>query len=347
MSSLSWSARAAVVPLLALVIAGCSSASGGDGDSTNASCFDGQKVDFGVPYEAGGGYDQYARLLAPYLEDELGATIAVRNEPGAGGLVSLAANDSSNPEKPRLQIMEGFSTVGAQLGGAEGAQYDLREWPWVGRIAAEPEIVFTAADSEYETWDDVLAEEDTMEFGSAGPGGSDFIQGTMLRDAFDLPIELTSGFQGTTDIVAAMLRGEVALTESSLGTALPLIEDGSVRPLLVVAAEPAEELPDVPTPADYADEMTDRGADAIDGIIAMIEVGRAVATTPGISDACLTEAREAFDAAVADPEFLKQSDDAGRPVLALSGSDLADVVNEVFDNADSSGLAATLTKIYQ
>jgi tripartite-type tricarboxylate transporter receptor subunit TctC len=348
MPSVSRSGCAAVISMVAIVLAGCSSANGGDNDSAAAGgCFEGRQIDFGVPYAAGAGYDQYARLLSPYMEDELGATIVVRNEPGAGGLVSLAANQNGDPKKPRLQIMEGFSTVGAQIGQADGVQYDVTKWPWVGRLVAEPEIVFTGSDSAFKTWDDVLAAKDRVRFGSTGPGASDFIQGTVLRDAFKAPIDLKTGFEGTSDISAAMLRGDVDLTESSLGTALPMIKDGSVRPLLTVAAKRSEELPDVPTPSDYTDKMTNDGAAAMNGIIAMIEVGRAVATTPGIPDGCLEELRGAFDAAVANPQFLAQAKDAGRPVQPLSGSELANVVDGVFKNADGGNLANILTHIYQ
>jgi tripartite-type tricarboxylate transporter receptor subunit TctC len=337
----------AAVALLGLVTAGCSDGGAeASGGSSSEGCFAGERLDFGVPYEAGGGYDQYARLVAPFLEDELDATIVVRNEPGAGGLLSLNTNASGSGDEPRLQILEGFSSVGAQIGGGEGVQYDLTEWPLVGRLIAEPEVVFTGADSGLESWDDVLAATEPLKFGSAGPGGSDYIQGTILQQAFGVPIELTPGFQGTTDIVAALLRGDVELTESSMGTALPLIEDGSVRPLLVVAAEPAEELPDVPLPSDYADDLDEDGAAALSGITSMIEVGRAVATTPGIDESCLTELQDGFTAVMENEEFVSKAEEAGRPVDPLSGSELTEVVESVFRDAEGTVLEEILTEIY-
>lgn len=347
MSLVSRSSRlGAAIPLLVLALTACSDDGGDSGDAEAQSCFSGERVDFGVPYEPGGGYDQYARILAPFLEEELDATIVVRNEPGAGGLLSVNTNESTDPSEPRLQILEGFSTAGAQIGEGEGVQYDLLTWPWVGRLAAEPEVVFTSVDSPYETWEDVLEADEPLKFGSAGPGGSDFIQGTVLADAFDAPFELTTGFQGTTDIIAGLLRGDVDITESSLGTALPLIEDGSVRPLLVVAAESAEQLSDVPTPDDFADLLDDEGAAAVEGIISLIEVGRPVATTPGIDEACLTELREAFDAVMANDEYLDTSEEAGRPVEPLSGAELTEVVQGVFEGAEGGVLESTLQDIY-
>ena len=75
--------RTLTTAAVAALLAACGS-SAGSGEP--AGPFSGQDVDLVVPYEPGGGYDAYARALAPYLEKCLDATIVVRNEPGAGGL---------------------------------------------------------------------------------------------------------------------------------------------------------------------------------------------------------------------------------------------------------------------
>jgi len=49
--------------------------------------FQGETVELVVPYDPGGGYDTNARMVAPYLQQYLGATVIVTNEPGAGSLL--------------------------------------------------------------------------------------------------------------------------------------------------------------------------------------------------------------------------------------------------------------------
>ena len=39
-----------------------------------------------VPYDPGGGYDEYSRILAPYLEKYTGARVDIVNMPGSGGM---------------------------------------------------------------------------------------------------------------------------------------------------------------------------------------------------------------------------------------------------------------------
>ena len=48
----------------------------------------GQTVHFIVGYSAGGGYDTYARMLAPFFEKHTGATVVVENKPGGGGMTA-------------------------------------------------------------------------------------------------------------------------------------------------------------------------------------------------------------------------------------------------------------------
>ncbi len=49
----------------------------------------GKTVHFIVGYSPGGGYDTYARMLAPFFEKHTGATVVVENKPGGGGMTAL------------------------------------------------------------------------------------------------------------------------------------------------------------------------------------------------------------------------------------------------------------------
>jgi tripartite-type tricarboxylate transporter receptor subunit TctC len=54
-----------------------------------AAFFKGKTVRMVVGYGAGGGFDLYARMIAPYLAKNLGAQVVVENQPGAGGITAL------------------------------------------------------------------------------------------------------------------------------------------------------------------------------------------------------------------------------------------------------------------
>src|SRR3546814_18963356 len=57
---------------------------------TAAEFYQGKVVKLVVGYGPGGGYDLYARMLAPHLERSLGATVVVENRTGGGGLVVIS-----------------------------------------------------------------------------------------------------------------------------------------------------------------------------------------------------------------------------------------------------------------
>ena len=52
---------------------------------------------FVVGFGTGGGFDAYARMLAPPLAKALDATVIVENQPGAGG---LSRSTASPPRRP-------------------------------------------------------------------------------------------------------------------------------------------------------------------------------------------------------------------------------------------------------
>ncbi|HEU5348476.1 MAG TPA: hypothetical protein VFU63_07665, partial [Ktedonobacterales bacterium] len=72
--------------LFTLVLAACGGSPGGSTSAqTPAQFYKGKTVQIIVPYSPGGGYDQWARLLAPYLQKYLGAgKVEVVNAPGGG-----------------------------------------------------------------------------------------------------------------------------------------------------------------------------------------------------------------------------------------------------------------------
>jgi hypothetical protein len=60
-----------------------------------------------------------------------------------------------------------------------------------------------------------------------------------------------------------------------------------------------------------------------------IAVGRPVATTPGVPADRVTALRKAFDATLKDPEFIKEAETQRAEINAMSGAELAQIINEV------------------
>ena len=99
---------------MSLALATASSASAQD---SAASFYKGKNVRFVVGLGVGGGFDAYARMIAPYLSRELDATVIVENLPGAGGLLALNQMFTGQPDGLRLLIVNGTPAALGQLWG--------------------------------------------------------------------------------------------------------------------------------------------------------------------------------------------------------------------------------------
>ena len=57
------------------------------GAAAEESYYQGKTLTMIIPHSPGGGFDTYARTIAPYLEKELGVEIIAKQAKGAGGVL--------------------------------------------------------------------------------------------------------------------------------------------------------------------------------------------------------------------------------------------------------------------
>ena len=289
---------------------------------------EGATVTFVVPYTPGGGYDTYARMITPFLEEQLGATVVVENQPGAGGLLAINNLLTVPPDGTTIAIMNGVGAGGAEIADAEGVQFDLGELSYVGRVASEPTVVVSATSGPHDTFEQVLEAED-LQIGSTGPGAQDFVTAHVMNALFeDLDARIVSGFAGSSEVALALLQGEVDLMSGSLDSRLGGIEGGDEQPLLLMARERAEErIPDTPTLVEL--DLDQRQQELVPPYLSLLELGRPVVAPPGVPEDTLTCLRTALADALSDPELLEQAEQQQRPIAFLSGEEMDELVDTV------------------
>src|SRR5690242_14391492 len=81
----------------------------------------------------GGGYDQYGRLMAKYVQQFLpgNPTVVPRNMNGAGGMIVLSWLYNSAPRDGSVIATTQGSSVFAPIQGEKGAQYDPTRFNWL------------------------------------------------------------------------------------------------------------------------------------------------------------------------------------------------------------------------
>jgi tripartite-type tricarboxylate transporter receptor subunit TctC len=317
--------RTLTAAALAALLAACGS-SAGSGEP--AGPFSGEDVDLVVPYEPGGGYDAYARALAPYLEECLDATIVVRNEPGAGGLVATNKTAAAGPEDNRFQIVNTVGLVSAQIAAAAGANFDLNDLNWIGRVSAPPNVVVVAQDSPVGSFADLVAAQQPVRFVAQGPGANDFIAPNLVGAAYDFPFEIITGFAGAPEARTAVVAGNADAHVLPIDSQLPAIEAGDVRPLVTIDDEPDPLLPDTPTIFETA-PPGDRAKTILDNLVALGQTGRGLIASPQMPQDRVEALRQGYGCAAGDAELLAELDEQQRPLDPLGGPETAQLVADV------------------
>jgi tripartite-type tricarboxylate transporter receptor subunit TctC len=317
-------ARALTAAALAVGLAACGSSGGGE----PAGAFSGEDVDLVVPYEPGGGYDAYSRALAPYLEECLDATIVVRNEPGAGGLVATNKTAAAGPEENRFEIVNTVGLVSAQIAQAKGANFDLNDLNWIGRVSAPPNVVVVAQDSPVQGFADLVRPQQPVRFVAQGPGANDFIAPNIVGTAYGFPFEIITGFAGSSEARTAVVAGNADAHVLPVDSQLPSIESGDVRPIVTIDDKPDPLLPDTPTIYDAAPPEP-RAKAIIDNLVALGQTGRGLIASPQMPVERVEALRQGFQCAAGNQELLAELEQQQRPLNPLGGQETAQLVAEV------------------
>jgi tripartite-type tricarboxylate transporter receptor subunit TctC len=327
--------RAARRAVTAVALAGALTACGSDGGSGSGGegeedAFAGENVDLVVPYEPGGGYDAYARALAPYLEECLDATIVVRNEPGAGGLIATNKTAAAPANANRFQIVNTVGLVSAQIAEAEGSNFDLNDLNWIGRVAAPPNVIVVAQDSPIESFGDLVNADEPVRFVAQGPGANDFIAPNVVGQAYGYPFEIVTGFAGSAEARTAVIAGNAEAHALPIDSQLGAIQSGDVRPIVTIDDEPDPLLPDTPTIYETK-PPSDEARTIIDNLVALGQTGRGLIASPQMEEGRVEALRGGFQCAADDEELLAQLEEQQRPLNVLGGEETAQLVEEVLN----------------
>src|SRR5690606_27297925 len=159
-----------------------------------AAFYDRASIKWIIPYSPGGGYDEYARLLAPYLEKYTGARVDILNLAGAGGMRGVNELYKSAPDGLTIGMINGSALVTNEIAGIKGASYDLSRFEYIGRIVADRRVLVVSTDSGYESLEDLRKAPGKVKIGATGLGGSTYVDAVICNQAFEMDLQVIHGF---------------------------------------------------------------------------------------------------------------------------------------------------------
>jgi tripartite-type tricarboxylate transporter receptor subunit TctC len=299
----------------------------------NMDAFKGKTIVLIVPHGAGGGFDAYARLIAPYIEKYSGATLNIKNVTVAGGMGGR--NDMWAAPKDGFTI--GFSSfsdmVLAQMAGMEGVTYDAPMYTFLQLVTNEPRVVFTGKDSKYKTVADFSKPGTKLKFSSPGVGDGDFFITVVLAQALGWDLTTIAGYQNNADAGLAVVKGEVDGRESSLSSMAAMLKSGDVIPLLMVNPTRVPEYPNIPTALELAKDDATRNFLSVATVIYQID--RVFFGPPGMDAANTAAWRAILDKVMKDPELLAGAAKQSRPIVTMPGAEVQSKVGDVAKTAQT------------
>lgn len=204
-----------------------------------------------VPFSAGGGTDGIARPVALVLGEKLGRPIVVENRPGAGGSIGTLAVAQSAPDGNTL-LLGSNGTIVLNPTLYPNLKYKVdRDFIPVAGIASLPYLI--AAHPKFKAQDMAgllaVAKSGSVTFASPGNGTTNHLVGVLLQNLGQ--VEMTHvPYRGAAQAMNDVIAGQVNFLSGDLGTLLPQVQAGKLKPLAVTGSKRIDLLPNVPTVAE-------------------------------------------------------------------------------------------------
>jgi putative tricarboxylic transport membrane protein len=260
------------ITILAVALAACT-ADPGNGDT---SAYPTEDLEIMAPADPGGGWDGTARAMQDALTNggvvDVGVTVS--NVGGAAGTIGLAQFAEQASGDPHQLMVMGMVMVGGIL--TNDSAVTLDDVTPIASLTTEWEAIAVAADSEYQTLEDLVvawqADPTSISWGGGSAGGTDHILiGLMAQEAGIEPEGVNYvAHAGGGEALAAILSGAVTAGVSGLSEFRDQVDAGEMRLLGVSSDEPLEGV-DAPT-------ITDAGLDVV------LSNWRGVVAPPDITD---------------------------------------------------------------
>jgi tripartite-type tricarboxylate transporter receptor subunit TctC len=336
----------AVVAASVTALAACQppgeSASGSSSSSSSngASYFKGKTITLIAPDSPGGSYDSYARLFAPYVAQELGATINVENIAGAGTLQGSNQMAAAAPNGLTIGMVNVGADIASKVENQPGESFDMQKISWIGQPAQIPNALVTQPGSKVQSFDALLHQGSPVNVLDIRNGIGDMLN-RVIYGAFSVPHNLDTGFEATSALKQGFLAKDGQTILEAMSTLYPLISGNDAKPLLLIGSADLpsyqKALSGVPTLASEmsAVKLSASQTAAVKEALDLSNLSDDFAAPPGLPAADLTALRQAFAKAAALPALQARAKKESLPLAWIDGSSVSGQVNTALSASSS------------
>ena len=264
---------------------------------------------------AGGGFDIVARLIGQWLSERLGQQFVIDNRPGGGGNIGTEAVVRAPADGYTLLLVASANTISTTL--YDNLSFNLgRDIAPVAGITRVPNVTVVNPSVPSKTVPEFIAyakaNPGKLNMASGGNGTTGHLSGELFKvmtgvDMVHVP------YRGTAPALTDLLGGQVQVMFATMPSSIAYIRAGKLRPLAVTTTTRSDELPEVPTVADF-----------VPGYEASTWYGIGVPT--GTPAEIIGTLNKEINTALADPTSKARLADVGGSALSGSPADFGKLI---------------------
>lgn len=201
-----------------------------------------------VPFAAGSGADQHARILVKEMSDILKVPVIIDNKPGGNGAVAYNAFKNAGSDSLNMMLTTSTTQVINPIMMAKPPFDPLRDLKPVSGLTKFYQVMIVRPDFPARTVAEFVAQ------AKARPGKLTFGSGTTAALLGGEMLKVLSGidvlnvpYKATTNAISDLAGGQVDMMFADLPVALPMLQSGRARALAVGSGKRLASLPNVPT----------------------------------------------------------------------------------------------------
>jgi tripartite-type tricarboxylate transporter receptor subunit TctC len=309
------------------------------GFSTQASAetveefYRGKQIKIYIRAAPGGNYDVYSRVLGRHMTRHIpgNPTFQPINMPGGGGLVALnyVANVASRDGTVLTMITNSFPMDQA-LGTDKNLKIDMRSLSWIGSMSNTNEFLFTNKSSPTKTIEDARNRETVI--AATGIGSIATQLTAVYNNILGTRFKVIYGYPSGPEMTLAMERGEVEGRSTSNPQVLAASKAEVLTKYNLLIQTGTRKTPmfeEVPLLRDLV--KSEEHKRIVDFISKAVVIARPVVSNPGVPADRIAALRRAFDATMADPDFIQDAERQNLEIGARSGEELEQLVRDLID----------------
>lgn len=300
--------------------------------TAQAQDFKGKTVILGYGGGVGGGFDTYAQMLAPHFKRHLpgNPSVIVQGVPGAGTLAAANYTYEVAPADGTFIGIASGNTATAKLFKTPNIRFDPSKFVWIGSMTSEVAATIAWHTTGVTSIEDIKTRKFIV--GGGGATSGNVIAPTVMNRMFGTQFDIIRGYASSREAMLAVERGELdgvaSWNYSSIKAAhSDMLRDGKIKILLQLSLSKHPDLPNVPLITDLAKTAEEKVI--LELIFAPQEMGRPLFAPPATPANVANVLRRAFDATMADKQFLADTKKMDLDLNPMSGEELQQIVADV------------------